>query len=46
MKHRLTHIDKVLATNDGKYATLRFLTESAPPFTLEIETARLDEIIG
>jgi hypothetical protein len=45
MKHRLTHIDQVLMTNDGRHATLRLLTESAAPFALEIETARLAEII-
>ena len=46
MKHRLTGIDQVEMTADGHLATLRLLTDSAPAFQLEIETRRIDELIG
>ncbi len=47
MRHRFVNIaSDVEITNDRRLVCLKLQTETAPPFPLELEVARLDELIA
>jgi hypothetical protein len=45
-KHRLEGISNAVMTNDGRFAMLELVTDTAPPFPLEIPTDDLDRLIA
>ncbi len=45
MRHRLKDIQDAQIAHDGKHASLTLHTATAAPFTLELPTDRLDELI-